>query len=136
MTQELNIRKGKLTLGSEFVTIDDKNDQRSYRNLMYTAPIWVLFGVLGIYNEGGIFSFFTSVYIFIIVIHTILFFVYLRMSKESHIAVDDIASMKLRNRLGNRFVDIKFHNGKLRRVVGVKAVVSEIQTYIDANFPA
>jgi hypothetical protein len=103
---------------------------------MYTAPIWVLFGVLGIYNEGGIFSFFTSVYIFIIVIHTILFFVYLRMSKESHIAVDDIASMKLRNRLGNRFVDIKFYNGKLRRVVGVKAVVSEIQTYIDANFPA
>lgn len=136
MTQELNIRKGKLTLGSEFVTIDDKNDQRSYRYLMYTAPIWVLFGVLGIYNEGGIFSFFTSVYIFIIVIHTILFFVYLRMSKESHIAVDDIASMKLRNRLGNRFVDIKFYNGKLRRVVGVKAVVSEIQTYIDANFPA
>ena len=71
--------------------------------------------------------------LFIGVTHFLIFILNLFRSNQNEILFDDIKSIKVKQRFGNRFLDIRLKNNRLRRVIGVDNS-QELEDYIKSNF--
>jgi hypothetical protein len=67
-------------------------------------------------------------------IHLVVLIINLFRTHQSEISFDEIKSIKVKERIGRKFLDIKLKNHKLRRVIGVYNK-EKLQEYLKALVP-
>lgn len=124
--------KGDISFDSDKIIIaDDAEKQKRLRQT--TSIMWTIFGVfsfLRYLKTGDQFLLWTGLIIGIG--HLIIFALTLFHTAQSEIFLSEVKSIKARHRSGNKFLDIKLRNSRLRRVKGVDN--SDLVKYIMTNF--
>lgn len=129
------IGEGEITFESDRVVILDKF-RRYLRLQIFNSSIWTIYGtasVLRYSKTNDQFLLWSGLFIGIAHIIILLSILLFRTSK-SEIPIADIVSVKLKERLGNQFLDLKLKNGKIRRVSKVHAESKELKKYIETTF--
>ena len=133
MTQIFKIKMGEISFETGKVSISDDYKKQNLINLFSTG-IWTIYGtvlVLRYFKTGD--QFLLSTGLFIGITHFVIFILNLFRSNQNEILFDDIKSIKVKQRFGNRFLDIRLKNNRLRRVIGVDNS-QELEDYIKSNF--
>jgi hypothetical protein len=133
MTQIFKIKNGEISFETDKVSISDDFKKQNLINL-FSIGIWTIYGtvsVLRYFKTGDQFLLWTG--LFIGVTHFLIFILNLFRSNQNEILFDDIKSIKVKQRFGNRFLDIRLKNNRLRRVIGVDNS-KELEDYIKSNF--
>ena len=55
-------------------------------------------------------------------------------STKSEVRKSEILSLELKERMGNKFLDIKLAGNKIRRVSQIDSIYDELEAYIEVNF--
>lgn len=130
--QTFKLIKGEITFDSDKIIImDDAKKQKRLRQT--TSIMWTIFGIISVLRylkTGDQFLLWTGLIIGIG--HLIIVVFTLFQTAQSEISLTDIKSIKARQRSGNRFLDIKLKNNKLRRVIRVDN--TDLVNYIETNF--
>jgi len=130
--QAFRLKKGDISFESDKIIIsDDAEKQKNYTILK--SGLWTFFGVMSVLRylqTGDLFLLWTGLLIglghFLILVFTLL----RTVSKE--ILSTDIKSVKIKKRFGNKFLDIKLKNNRLRRLFLADNSSGLIQ-YIETN---
>ena len=133
MTQIFKIKNWEISFETDKVSISDDFKKQNLINL-FSIGIWTIYGtvsVLRYFKTGDQFLLWTG--LFIGVTHFLIFILNLFRSNQNEILFDDIKSIKVKQRFGNRFLDIRLKNNRLRRVIGVDNS-QELEDYIKSNF--
>ena len=133
MTQIFKIKNGEISFETDKVSISDDFKKQNLINL-FSIGIWTIYGtvsVLRYFKTGDQFLLWTG--LFIGVTHFLIFILNLFRSNQNEILFDDIKPIKVKQRFGNRFLDIRLKNNRLRRVIGVDNS-KELEDYIKSNF--
>jgi hypothetical protein len=119
MRQPFKLEKGEILFEEDRIIITDDAEKQKRLRLL-TSSSWVFFGVFLIQRflkNGDQFLLWTGLLIgighFLIVVVTLFW------TTQSEISLNDVKSMKVKQRLGNKFLDIKLKNNRLRRVFRV-----------------
>lgn len=133
MNYTFELKKGKLVFeGDKIIILDNEKNQKYFRLLMSGG--WIIFGVLFVlrYLKSGD-QFLLWAGLFIGISHLIIFIAFLFRSVQSEINKKEVKSMKLKERFGNDFLDIKLNYYRIRRVNQIDKT-RELQEYIDTLF--
>ena len=133
MTQIFKIKNWEISFETDKVSISDDFKKQNLINL-FSIGIWTIYGtvsVLRYFKTGDQFLLWTG--LFIGVTHFLIFILNLFRSNQNEILFDDIKPIKVKQRFGNRFLDIRLKNNRLRRVIGVDNS-KELEDYIKSNF--
>jgi len=130
--QTFNLIKGEITFDSDkIIIVDDAEKQKRLRQT--TSIMWTIFGtfsVLRYLKTDDQFLLWTGLIIGIG--HLTIFILTLFQTAQSEIPLANVKSIKTRQLSGNKFLDIKLKNNRLRRVKRVEN--SDLVKYIEANF--
>lgn len=132
MTQIFNIKNGQISFETDKVSISD-NSKKNNLIMLISAGIWTIFGTISVlryFKTGDQFLLWTG--LFIGVGHFVFFILSLFRSNQNEILFSAIKSIKVKQRFGNRFLDIRLKNNKLRRIIGVENS-PELEDYIKSN---
>ena len=132
MTQIFNIKNGQISFETDKVSISDNLKKHNLITLI-SAGIWTIFGVISVlryFKTSDQFLLWTG--LFIGIGHFVFFILSLFRSNQNEILFNDVKSIKVKQRFGNRFLDINLKNNKLRRVIGLENL-TEIEDYIRLN---
>ena len=132
--QTYKIKNGEITLDEDKIVIQD-NAKKQNRWRIISSSGWTFFGIMSILrylNTGDQFLLWSG--LFIGIGHLVILGFMLFRSSKSEVFKDEITSIELKQRMGNRFLDIKLKGNKIRRVNQVDNICDELQTYIDTNF--
>ena len=133
MTQIFKIKNGEISFETDKVSISDDFKKQNLINL-FSIGIWTIYGTISVlryFKTGDQFLLWTG--LFIVVTHFLIFILNLFRSNQNEILFDDIKPIKVKQRFGNRFLDIRLKNNRLRRVIGVDNS-QELEDYIKSNF--
>ena len=133
MAQTFKLKKGEILFENDKIIISDKAKFQRYMSL-FTSGIWMLIAMkyilkLGQSNADSLDSF----WIFLGVINLLLFVAYLLRSSKSIILVDEVKSLQVKQRLNNKFLDIKLNDHRLRRVSQIEDM-EELEEYIKTHY--
>ena len=132
MTQIFNIKNGQISFETDKVSISDHSKKHNLIMLI-SSGIWTIFGTISVlryFNTGDQFLLWTG--LFIGIGHLVFFTLSLFRSNQNEILFNDIKSITVKQRFGNRFLDIRLKNNKLRRIIGVENS-PELEDYIKSN---
>ena len=130
--QAFRLKKGDISFESDKIIIsDDAEKQKNFTILK--SGLWTFFGIMSVLRylqTGDLYLLWTGLLIglghFLILVFTLL----RTVSKE--ILSTDIKSVKIKKRFGNKFLDIKLKNNRLRRLFLADNSSGLIQ-YIETN---
>jgi hypothetical protein len=133
MAQTFRLKKGEILFENDKIIISDKAKIQRYMSL-FTSGIWMLIAMkyilkLGQSNADSLDSF----WIFLGVINLLLFVANLLRSSKSIIFVDEVKSLQVKQRLNNKFLDIKLNDHRLRRVNQIEDS-EELKEYIETYY--
>jgi len=133
MAQTFRLKKGEILFENDKIIISDKAKIQRYMSL-FTSGIWMLIAMkyilkLGQSNADSLDSF----WIFLGVINLLLFVANLLRSSKSIIFVDEVKSLQVKQRLNNKFLDIKLNDHRLRRVNQIEDS-EELEEYIKTYY--
>jgi hypothetical protein len=132
MKQIFNIKNGQISFETDKVSISD-NSKKNNLIMLVSAGIWTIFGTISVlryFSTGDQFLLWTG--LFIGIGHLGFFILSLFRSNQNEILFNDIKSITVKQRFGNRFLDIRLKNNKLRRIIGVENS-PELEDYIKSN---
>jgi hypothetical protein len=134
MADSFKIEDGEISIETDKIKISDKSKKQNLMT-MINSIIWVFFGLVTIiryFTKGDEFALWTGSLIGIG--HFVVLIIYLFRSHQAEIHLDEIKSIKVKERIGRKFLDIKLKNHKLRRVIGVHNK-EKLQEYLKALVP-
>ena len=133
MKQTFKLKKGEILFDNDKIIIhDDARKQKWYSSLITGMGTMVLIlNFLKSYKTGTHFEFWFEL-IFIVLGIPLLTILLLR-SVRSEITLNDVKSMKIKQRFGNKYLDIKLNSNRLRRVNDLQNAV-ELEKFIATNF--
>ena len=111
--------------------VDDAKKQK--RLTLTSSSMWTIFGIFSVLRylkTGDQFLLWTGLVIGLG--HFFIFVLTLSRTAQSEISLNDVKSVKARQRFNNKFLDIKLKNNRLRRVIRVDN--SELIKYIETNY--
>jgi hypothetical protein len=132
MTQTFKIKKGEISFESYKIIITDDSKDR-YQNQIFHSSIWIIYGTLSVLrylNKGDQFLLWTG--LFILIAHAVIIILNLLRSNRSEIFLNEIKSMKVKQRFKKKSLDIRLKNNKLRRVTGIDNL-EELENYIKSK---
>lgn len=135
MKQKFELRDGEIIFENDVIFISDKAKMHKHLTLISSA-VWVLVGLKNamVFDQATVE---TIDYFWIVlgVIYLLLFVVYLRRSTLNMIMLNDVKSIKLKQRLSNTSLDIKLKNNRVRRVIQFDEP-EELKIFIQKNYPS
>jgi hypothetical protein len=133
MAQTFKLKKGEILFEKDKIIISDK--AKTQRNMtLSSSVIWMCLGIVNLYEfEQSSGEFFHSFWAVLTILNFLIFIVTLSRSTKSLILLDEVKSIKVKQRFRNKMLDIKLKNNQLRRVIQVEET-EELQKYIDINF--
>lgn len=133
MTQTFSLKYGEIKFEDDRINISDKAKTQKYLTLSSTG-IWVFIGIRNAFKyEHPTTDFFDSIWIILGLLNLILFIATLLRSTKNTILIDEVKSIKLKQRLNNKFLEIRLKNNKLRRVGQIEDI-DELEEYINVNY--
>lgn len=132
MTQTFKLKKGEISFETSRIRISD-NSKKQNRLQLLNSGIWTFYGALSVwryFKTGDQFLLWTG--LFIGIAHLVIFILNLSRTNDSEILIDNIKSLKVKERFGNKFLDIVLKNKRIRRVTGVENI-PELDDYIKVN---
>lgn len=133
MRQTFKLTKGEILFDEDKIIIkDDAKKQKWMVSMLILLPaIYAILTFLKSYKTGNEFDFWYGLILGLI---GILFLpLVLLMSVRSEISLKEVKSMKIKQRFGSKFMDIKLNSNRLRRVNGLENI-KELEQYIHTNF--
>ncbi len=132
--QTYKIKKGEITFNKEAIIIKDKEKKYSLF-LKVNSALWIFYGIISVlrYQKTGD-EFLLWSGLLIGIGHLILFFLFLFRSTKDKIQRDEIVGIHLKQKLGDKFLEIKLKGNKKRIVYHIDSVYYELNDYIKANF--
>lgn len=133
MKQTFKLKKGEILFDEDKIIIqDDAKKQKWMLSLIICfGTIYGIETFLKHFKIGDNFDFWYGLIIALVGILTLI--IWLLRSVRSEISLDEVKSMKVRKRNGNKFLDINLKNNRLRRVIRVDNE-TELKEYIETNF--
>ena len=133
MKQTFKLKKGEILFDEDKIFIkDDAKKQKWMLSLIICfGTIYGIESFLKYYKTGDNFDFWYGLIIGLVGILTLI--LWLLRSVRSEISLDEVKSMKVRQRNGNKFLDINLKNNRLRRVIRVDNE-TELKEYIETIF--
>jgi hypothetical protein len=132
MIQTFKLKKGEILFDEDKIII--KDDAKKQKRLTLLSSIMcTIYGTLSVlkyFKTGDQFLLWTGLLIGI-GHFPILVFTLFRTS-QSEISLNNVKSIKIRQRLGNKFLDIKLKTNLFRRVFRVDN--AELLKYVETNF--
>ncbi|UJP65001.1 hypothetical protein [Mongoliitalea daihaiensis] len=123
---------GKIVFTTDKILIEDNaKKEKTYQIL--AASCGIIVGFSQIFNSFGSDGWF-SLGVAICLINGAIIIAYLFRSSDSEIPFSEIKSIRVKNRLGNLFLDIKLKNKKSRQVRG-SFTREPLEIYIAEVFP-
>ena len=107
MTKIFKIKKGEISFETDKVSISDNSKKQNLINL-FSIGIWTIYGtvsVLRYFKTGDQFLLWTG--LFIGITHFVIFILNLFGSNQNAILFNDIKSIKVKQRFGNRILDLR-----------------------------
>ena len=133
MKQAFKLKKGEILFSENKIIInDDAGKQKWQMALLILLPALYAFSTfLKSFKTGNQFDFWYGILLDLLCI-PFLIIVSLR-SVRSEIALNEVKSMRIKQRFGHKYLDIKLNNNRLRRVTDLQNAV-ELEKYIVTNF--
>ena len=132
MTQTFKLKKGEILFDRDKLIISDDAFKQKKQTLLISS-LWTFFGIISVIRylkTGDQFLLWTGLLIgighFLIIVWALF------RTTQSEISLNDVKSIKTRQRLGKKILDIKLKNSRLRRVFRVDN--AELLKYIETNF--
>ena len=133
MKQTFRLKKGEIVFEDDKIIIDD--DARKLKwivSLMILLPaVYAILTFLKSYKTGNQFDFWLGL-IFILIGIPILTLLLLRSTK-SEISLNEVKSMRIKQKFSNDFLDIKLITNRIRRVSDI-GDTDELEKFIETNF--
>ena len=133
MAQTFRLKKGEILFEKDKIIISDKAKIQRYMSL-FTSGIWMLVVIKHILrpdqSNADSLDYF---WVFLGVINLLLLVAYLFRSSKSIILVDEVKSLQIKQRLNNKFLDIKLNDHRLRRVSQIEDI-EELEEYIQTHY--
>jgi len=132
MKQTFKLKKGEILFDEDKIIItDDAKKQKWMLSLIISfGTIYGIETFLKYFKTGDNFDFWYGLIIGLVGIFTLI--MWLLRSVRSEISLDEVKSMKVKQRIRNKFLDIKLKNNRLRRVIRVDNM-EELNKYIETN---
>jgi hypothetical protein len=134
MEDSFKIESGEITFETDKIKISDNSKNQSLPYII-SSVLGFIFGILTIiryFTTGDELA--LSAGSIISSIHLVVLIINLFRTHQSEISFDEIKSIKVKERIGRKFLDIKLKNHKLRRVIGVYNK-EKLQEYLNAHVP-
>ncbi len=132
MTQTFKLKRGQISFEKDKIYISDKAKSDKYFRLTMNLFLLV-FGIINIrkfYREGDHFYYFF--WIILVVVILLTFAVLLLKSTKSLILLDEVKSIKVKQLISYKTVDIRLKNNRLRRVTQIEDV-DALKEYIEKH---
>jgi hypothetical protein len=132
MTQTFKLKKGEISFEADKVKISD-NSRKLNRIQLFSSGIWTIYGTISVLRylkTSDQFLLWSG--LFIGIAHFVIFILNLLRSNQSEILFDDIKFIKVKQRFGREFLDIKLKNNRLRRVLGIENS-QDLEKYVESN---
>jgi len=134
MEDSFKIESGEITFETDKIRINDNSRNQNLPGII-SSVLGFIFGILTIiryFTTGDELA--LSAGSIISSIHLVVLIINLFRTHQSEISFDEIKSIKVKERFGRKFLDIKLKNQKLRRVIGVYNK-ENLQNYLNAHVP-
>jgi hypothetical protein len=133
MKQTFKLKKGEILFDNDKIFIkDDARFQKwSSSSITGMGTLYYIVTFLKSFKTGVQFDFWVGL-IFILIGIPITTLLLLR-SVKSEISLNEVKSMRIKQRFGNDFLDIKLVNNRIRRVCDINDS-EELEKFIEANF--
>lgn len=132
MEDSFLVENGKITFETNKIRITDKSKKQKLQ-LIANSVTFLIFGLLTIiryFTKGDEDALWIGS--IITIIHLVVLILYLFRSYQAEISFDEIKSIKVKERFGQKFLDIKLKNQKLKRVIGIYNK-EKLQDYLNAH---
>ena len=133
MKQTFRLKKGEISFENDKIIISDKVHKQNGM-LLFTSGLWIFYGIISVLRymkTGDEFLLWTGS--FIGIAHLIIFIFTLLRSVQSKISLNDVKSIKVKQRFNNNFLDIRLKNNRLRRVSQIEDT-EELKEYIEKYY--
>ncbi|WP_395048040.1 hypothetical protein [Flavobacterium sp.] len=120
MTQTFKLKEGEISFETDKVKISDNSRKHNIISLI-SSGIWTIYGTISVLRylkTNDQFLLWSG--LFIGISHFVILILNLLRSNQSEILFDDIKFIKVKQRFGRDFLDIKLKNNRLRRVIGIE----------------
>lgn len=132
MKQTFKLKKGEILFDEDKIIINDDARKQKWM-LSLTICLGTIYGILTFvkyFKTGDKFDLWYGLIVGLVGILTLI--IWLLRSVKSEITLDEVKSMKVKQRNRNKFLDIKLKNNRLRRVIRVDNL-EELNEYIETN---
>jgi hypothetical protein len=127
--EKFKIEKGEISFETDKIRILDNSKKQNLLQLL-SSGIWTIYAILSVLRylkTGDQFLLWTG--LFIGMANFVIFIQNLIRSNQSEILFDNIKSIKVKRKFGNKYLDIKLKNNRLRRVSGIEDSI-KLEEYI------
>jgi hypothetical protein len=133
MKQTFKLNKGEILFNGDKIIIKDDAKKRKWSSLLITGlgTLYFIETFLKSLKTGVQFDFWLGL-IFILIGIPILTLLLLRSTK-SEISLNEVKSMRIKQRFSNDFLDIKLVTNRIRRVSDISDT-DELEKFIETNF--
>nr|WP_309755289.1 hypothetical protein [Flavobacterium sp.] len=132
MTQTFKLKEGEISFETDKVKISDNSRKHNIISLI-SSGIWTIYGTISVLRylkTNDQFLLWSG--LFIGISHFVILILNLLRSNQSEILFDDIKFIKVKQRFGRDFLDIKLKNNRLRRVIGIENS-QDLEKYVESN---
>ena len=133
MKQIFKLKKGEIVFDEDKIIIkDDAKKQKWMLSLILCSGTFIgITFFLKYFKTGDQFDYWFALLAGLL--NILVLIILLLRSVKSELSWDEVKSMKVRQRNGNKFLDINLKNNRLRRVSQVDNE-TELKEYIETNF--
>jgi hypothetical protein len=132
MRKTFKLEKGGISFDANKIRISD-NSKKVNKIQLLSSGIWTIYGTISVLRylkTSDQFSLWTG--LFIGIAHFVIFILLLLKSNQSEVLFDDMKFIKIKQRFGREFLDIKLKNNRLRRVIGIENS-QDLGKYLESN---
>ena len=132
MTQTFKFKNGEILFDSDKIYISDDAIKQK-RQKLFISIMSIIIGItlfLRSLKTGDDFFIWTG--LLIAVGHVFVLIFTLIQTFQSEILLKEISSIKIKQRFGHKFIDIKLNNRKIRRILKIDN--SDLIKFIETNF--
>lgn len=129
MIKTLKLERGEISLEENKIVINDKAKRDNF-SLLLLGSVGIVFGFtsIGSYlKTNDEFLLWSGLFIGVANLVILIFTVF--RSNKSKIRLEEIVEVNFRDRFGRKFIDLKLKNRRIRRVINIAPVVTEMNDY-------
>ncbi len=132
--QSYKIKNGEISFDKESIVIKD-NAKKQYWYLIVLSILWIFYGVISIlrYQKTGD-NFLLWTGLIIGIAHLVVLIMTLFKSTKAEFNRTEIISIQLKQRLNNKFLELKLTGNKIRRVNQIDNIYDELNNYIANSY--